>query len=316
MSDVTSSSNEAPTNLHQRLRSRIPNLLPDNPTVAAILPIYAPGGIHPNVRRITLSTGESLIAKRYLFAPLTKHESWHLPAVEKTVSDHLADLGCSVPRVLATIDDDIVVLEDKGRLTLDDAAQTLPRVKRMRIAERVVEAFAQIQNAFERADDRFEALVAPGADRESVQSAFLELRERLTTRRLQGLIEEDQESKKISGELQKLVEELADRPLSVGPIDYNARNIVLDESKKPTFIEWSKIGYDWAERRLVQYLASLGAGRVGSSPRLLIDRRIQDVFTAQTGTVDTDLKNHVRLFSALLGRINGHPTAHTDQCAT
>ena len=60
---------------------------------------------------------------------------------------------------------------------------------------------------------------------------------------------------------------------TLGTLDYNARNIVLDGSI-PTFIDFGSIGWDWGERRLVQSFNSLGANRANGNFVSLLDQAI------------------------------------------
>ena len=49
----------------------------------------------------------------------------------------------------------------------------------------------------------------------------------------------------------------------VGSLDYNARNVVLDEARgRVTLLDFAATGVDWPERRLVQYATATGGGRL------------------------------------------------------
>ena len=73
--------------------------------------------------------------------------------------------------------------------------------------------------------------------------------------------------------LEEILQRLAGRRPVLGTTDYNARNIVVDPpAGRLSFIEFAKIGWDWTERRLVQYSASMGAGRPDGSFTSLLDR--------------------------------------------
>ena len=144
MSAATSLRDSHETSFEALLVSRLPDLLPDHPRVASIVPITAPGGIHPNIRRVTLSTGERLIAKRHLFASLKHGEPNHLLTVERTVSDLFG--GNGVPEFVAAIDDaGISLVRDVGSRTLDDVVQTASPVGRALCCRRTLGAFVDIQ---------------------------------------------------------------------------------------------------------------------------------------------------------------------------
>lgn len=280
MSAATSSNREPDEGLDGLLADRLPQILPDRPRVVSISPVQAPGGIHPNVRRIALSTGVSVIAKRHLFAALTAGQPHHLLNVERTVSDVLVAAGCPVPAVLATIDNHgVVVLEDVGTGTLDDFVQHRGRRDRARLADAVVDGFVRIQARMIDQTEVMEGAYAPGCDEESIREGFLELDAALGDG-LASLVTDRSKVSSARGQLHRLVVRLSDLPTHLGPMDYNARNIVISGDGRPYFIEWSKIGRDWPERRIVQYLTSLGSGTKGGRPRSLIDPLIANRYAA------------------------------------
>ena len=54
--------------------------------------------------------------------------------------------------------------------------------------------------------------------------------------------------------LRELARSLGRRPPSLGSTDYQPGNVVLDDSgERLTFLEQGKLGWDWTERRAVQY---------------------------------------------------------------
>ena len=260
------------TTLDDLLCAALPDVLPNHPRVASITPVATPGGYHASVRRITLSTGESVFAKRHLFARMALNQSYDLLAVEEEVTRLLAREKCHVPQVLGVIvEAGVVILRDVGRRTLDDAIQQDPPVKCTRLATEAVDAFAHIQKILATHPDT-DRLVAPGCEPDSVRQSFLDVRSVLEHENLRALVCIDDGLSGILNDLGELVESLAEQPTLIGPTDYNARNIVISDTGSPFFLEWSKIGHDWPERRLVQYLTSLGTGQPGASHKSLIDQ--------------------------------------------
>ena len=63
-----------------------------------------------------------------------------------------------------------------------------------------------------------------------------------------------------------LLELLGRRPPSLGCVDYNGRNIVVGDDGALAFIEFAKIGWDWTERRLLQYTTVVDGGRAWLCP--------------------------------------------------
>jgi hypothetical protein len=283
----------------------IHDLLPDSPRVTSIIPVTAPGGPHANIRRVVLSTGESVVAKRHLFAFRAAGQPYDLLTVEQKVTACLKNAGCSVPEVLGSDPaSGIVILKDVGGATLDDAIQTSSPAGRFRLATSSIDEFVRIQNAFIHQDSLTEDLVAPGGDRESVQETFAGLVDLLGPEQLRPLVSSNVTDTDLDG-VASVVRRLSERPLVLGPTDYNARNIVLSDDAHVWFLEWSKVGFDWPERRAVQYLTSLGAGRPGSRPRSLIDRWTADRYAASATWTDknsaaSDLDAHHLIFHILL----------------
>ena len=64
---------------------------------------------------------------------------------------------------------------------------------------------------------------------------------------------------------------------TVGSRDYNASNIVLCR-RGPFFVDFSAIGADWPERRMVGYLIATGAGRQGGNFVTALDERAGQIY--------------------------------------
>jgi hypothetical protein len=65
--------------------------------------------------------------------------------------------------------------------------------------------------------------------------------------------------------LARLAESIRRSPRSIGCLDYNARNAVAGP-EGIRFVDFSSVGWDWPERRFVQYVTGLGAHRRGGRP--------------------------------------------------
>jgi hypothetical protein len=287
------------------ITSRLPVLLPHHPHVISIMPIAAPGGQHANVRRIVLSTGETAIVKRHIFAFTTAGQTYDLLTVEEAVAAFLRTAGCAVSNVLG-IDREagLVVFDDAGEMTLDDTVQTSSPFERSRLASSALDAFVQIQDALIHQNDLTEELVASGCDRATIQETFVSLCDHLTPDRIRPLVTSQVTDSDLS-RIQDLIRSLAAKPLYLGPTDYNARNIVVSHDGKLCFLEWAKVGFDWPERRIAQYLTSLGSGRAGALPRTLVDRWLVDRYGETMSWTDpasavSDLDAHQLIYYILL----------------
>jgi len=242
--------------VHAHLRRRVPELLRNAPQVTA-LEVLADG-----VWLVHLSDGDPIVAKHQFYGLVTRGEPYDLLAVEQQVLMALHGAGHPVPSVLA-IDPEgqFIFLEYVGPRTLTDALTSPSRPspqQRERWACQVLGGLVCLERTLA-ADPRWEQMVTPGAGRQDLSRAWdqaghaalegLDLllhrldapRSALMSRRPRAVLEE-------------LLAALGQRPPDLGVTDYQPGNIVIDESgERLTFIELAKLGWDWTERRAVQY---------------------------------------------------------------
>ena len=64
---------------------------------------------------------------------------------------------------------------------------------------------------------------------------------------------------------------------TLGVLDYNTRNIVINAGES-TFVDFGSVGWDWSERRIVQFFNSLGANREGGNFVNLLNREVIDAY--------------------------------------
>ncbi|MAF13249.1 hypothetical protein CMK11_22575 [Candidatus Poribacteria bacterium] len=84
---------------------------------------------------------------------------------------------------------------------------------------------------------------------------------------------------------------LADAPTTLGPLDMNARNLVLSPDG-PVFLDFATVGWDWPERRVAQYLTAMG--------RMREDGRVACALTPRALRADAELDAQVAR------RLEGH----------
>ena len=201
-----------------------------------------------------VTTDRSVFAvKHHLFASLTRGKPYHLLAVEQKVTNHLLASGVSVPRIIAT-DHDMVIYEWCGNHTLDDICQTTdPRP----FAHTVINTLCALEKAFYKHSAKFIPHIAPGCSADDLREQWHNTTQSLTET-LPAFVRAPNTTDLLST-WKTLVNELIHAPPVIGPTDYNARNIVCPNPETATVLELAKIGYDWPERRLIQYTTSLGA---------------------------------------------------------
>lgn len=203
-----------------------------------------------------VTTDRSVFAvKHHLFASLTRGKPYHLLAVEQKVTNHLLASGVSVPRIIATDPDcGLVIYEWCGNHTLDDICQTTDPSP---FVHSVINTLCALEKAFYNHRSKFIPHIAPGCSAEDLREQWHNTTQSLTET-LPTLVSDPNASDLLST-WETLVNELIHAPLVIGPTDYNARNIACPNPETATVLELAKIGYDWPERRLIQYTTSLGA---------------------------------------------------------
>jgi hypothetical protein len=220
-------------------------------------------GLHPGVWRIELSDGRRLAAKRFPLAALVRGRPFDPLTVEPEVYRRLE--GCPVAPVLGVdVDGCVIFYEWCGDETLDDVCQLEAPSAHRGSAERVTEGFSLIRTGFALHSDGLAPMTFPGCGMadllEGWEKACGELLGDLPlVASRYGL--SDKTTGRLSHEVARLGRVLAGSSPALGVTDYNARNVVLDRgADRLRFIEFAKIGWDWDERRLVQYTTGMGGG--------------------------------------------------------
>jgi hypothetical protein len=292
------------------LKERVPALLPGRPVVGNVEEMDV------DVWRIDCADGQCLVAKQQLFGWMTRGRLHDLLAVEQCVLGLLGAAGCPVPGVLGVDDEQqFIFLEHCGERNLDDAVQEGRERGLEAWIEPLIRGFCSIGRCLQEREAELVAHVAPGADRPALAANWEEAGKR--AREGLGYLLAGARSHLTAARqlLEELVARLgAERPV-LGSTDYNARNVVVDlDTRRLSFIEFAKIGWDWSERRLVQYSTSLGAGRVDGRFQSLLDRRSAEFYEIQGGDAGV-LDGHYLVFclngAAMLGRALARPDEPT-----
>lgn len=204
-----------------------------------------------------VTTDRSIFAvKHHLFASLTRGKPYHLLEVEQKVTNHLIANGVSVPRIIATDPDcGLAIYEWCGNHTLDDICQTADPKP---FAHSVINTLCALEKAFYKHRSKFIPHIAPGCSADDLQEQWHSTTQSLSET-LPALVSDNPNKPDLLSTWKTLVNELIHTPPVLGPTDYNARNIACPNPATATVLELAKIGYDWPERRLIQYTTSLGA---------------------------------------------------------
>lgn len=261
---VSSSTQQQPQSLQSYLRWRVPACLPGEPLVRRIVELTDVVWI------VELEGNARVVAKHQVCGADTKDQPDDMLAVEPRILDLLAGQGCSVPRVLGVDPETCFIFyEYRGDRTVDDLCQqqALRAVGGQRnLGRQLVTEFCQIESTLATHQHELEHMVTPTARIEELSATAAQVEA--------GALEGLAEMHSLCGagataaaldSVRELSRRLSARAPTIGTTDYNARNIVVDGGleggARLTFIEFARIGWDWPERRLVQYATSLGAGR-------------------------------------------------------
>lgn len=261
------------------LCERVPQMLAGHPAVCAISPFT------DEVWCVETADGRKVVVKQQLFGVLTQGKAYDLLAVEREVLGLLHGAGCPVPAVLG-VDEEVqcIFFAWVGDETLDDAMQAGDAIS----ARQVIEGLCAIERECARHEDLLVPRVVPTAGRKELQTAW----DAVGARARDGL---EQLSRHLNRpfaagavpHLAAMHSWLAGRPATLGSTDYNARNIVVDpQVSQVRFIEFAKIGWDWTERRLVQYTTSMGSGREDGRMRSLLDEDAARYYAITSGRAD------------------------------
>lgn len=252
--------------IRDRLADVVPRLVPGAPSVAAVTELAA------DVWRVDLADGGCLVAKHQLFGLLTRGEPYDLLAVEVDVLRRLRAAGCPVPVAFgADPEAQLVLLEYAGPRTVADALRGAPAPtpgQRDRWRRQVLRGLHRIEAVL--ADDlgHWQGRTAPGASADDLARTWTAVG-RQARSGLSALVEQLAPAAGVRPVLEALVSQLAQtlgrRPPTLGPTDYHMGNLALDAwGERVTFLELAKLGWDWTERRAVQYTTSPdGDGRHG-----------------------------------------------------
>ena len=234
--------------VHDRLRRVVPDLVPGRPAVAAIR------GIAGDVWRLDLSDGGRVVARHQLYGLLTRGEPHDLVGLEVDLLRHLRRRGCPVPLAFgADPGSQIILLEYAGPRTL--AASPAPGEGSGHPAAVAGEGLVGARMHRERPRGR--RVGGPGRARGLPPGAGARLGEGGGGSRGGPAVPVPGRAAhrpSCVGRLRQLHERLGRLPPRLGPTDYQPGNIVLDAGgERLTFLELSKIGWDWTPRRAVQY---------------------------------------------------------------
>ncbi len=278
-------------------------------------PVRAIARLAAGVWRIDDTDGRQVVVKYQLFGRLTQGTAYDLLEVERDVLGFLHRAGCPVPAVLG-IDQQThcIFLQWVGDRTLDDAIQDGDQAATMQ----AIRGLCAIERACAQRADQLTPRVVPSANRAALDAAWDQAGARAHVGIEQLCL---RLQRPLDARLQPLLNAMHDwlavRPASLGSVDYNARNAIVEPGgTRVYFLEFAKIGWDWTERRLTQYTSSMGSRRQDGCMRSLLDSSAARLYAEASGRSDgARALDYHRIFfllnsAALLGAaLDGQPHA-------
>ena len=238
-----------------------------------------------NVWRL-MANGRTYLLKQHLITQPVGESTFTPFQTECAILLRLHQVGCRVPELYWWSDSaSCLLMEWCGDTTLDDLAQETPIDELKPIVQNTVRAFCQLEQGFAKTAHALNPYIYPldySMFLQDMMGALLD-QGRKTLDYLAWMKGEPMPADQ-TGTLDTIWERLSHclhrATPTLGTLDYNARNIVVN-GDTPTFIDFGSIGWDWGERRLVQSLNSLGANRANGRFVSLLDQAIVKEYAGQ-----------------------------------
>ena len=231
-----------------------------------------------NVCRLSLGTEDYLLKQHDITTPVV--EAGYTPCqIESTVLSILHSNGGRVPKVIWKSEDDhVLLLEWCGESTLDAIAQNRPISDLKPILQTTLTELCRVETVFTENVERF----APYTFRFDLDTTLQHSLEqgRKTLDYLSHLNADattSSQTARLDAAWNAISNRLRAAPSTLDSLDYQSRNIVIS-GETPFFIDFSSVGWNWQERRLVQYFSSIGANQEGANFVSLLNRDLVNVY--------------------------------------
>ena len=238
-----------------------------------------------NVWRLN-AMGRTCLLKQHLITQPVGGSAFTPFQIECAALLRLHQAGCRVPELYWWSDSaSCLLMEWCGDTTLDDFAQETRTDELKAIVQNTVRAFCQLEEGFAKTVHALNPYIYP-LDyptflRDMMQTLLDQGRKTLDYLAwMKGESMSPDQATRLDTIWKRMSNRLHQATPTLGTLDYNARNIVVDGSTL-TFIDFGSIGWDWSERRLVQSLNSLGANRANGRFVNLLDREIVKKYARQ-----------------------------------
>ena len=227
-----------------------------------------------NVCRLKLGSVNYLLKQHDITTSVVK--AGYTPCeIESTILSILHHNGCRVPKIIWKSEDfHALLLEWCGELTLDAIAQSRPTRTLKPILRTTLMELCRVETVFAENTE----LLTPYAFRFDLDITLQRLLEqgRKTLGYLGGSMTSSQ-TERLDTTWTALSNRLRTAPPTLDSLDYQSRNIVISD-ETPFLIDFSSVGWDWQERRLVQFFNSIGANQERANFVPLLNRELVDAY--------------------------------------
>ena len=247
--------------------------------------------------------GRAYLLKQHLITQPVAESIFTPFQTEIAVLLRLRQAGCRVPELYWWSESaSCLLMEWCGDTTLEDLAQETPIDELKQIVQNTVRAFSQLEEEFTKSAAVLKPYIYPLDYSAFLRDAMQTLLDRgRKTLDYLGWMRGEPITVDQAGMLDTIWSRLSNRlhraTPTLGTLDYNARNIVVD-GNTPTFIDFGSIGWDWGERRLVQSLNSLGTNRANGNFVSLLGQEVVKEYANQVakdreGCSETEIATQV-----------------------
>jgi len=260
------------------------------------------GTLHkPNVYRLRIGTDSFLLKKHDITVSVT--ETGFTPFhIERYTISTLNDGGLRVPRMIWESEvHNALLLEWCGDQTLDTIAQSNSVANLTSTLNTILLQLCRFESFFAENRIQFQPYHFHFNHKKTLE--LLLERGRKTIGYIQHLSKTPHSTshkKRLDAAWTIFANRLLEATPTLGSLDYQAHNIVIDEDIS-TFIDFTSIGWDWQERRLVQYYNSIGANQEGANFVSLLNRELVETYAEWV--VQNREKTNVTNVAA---RVDGH----------
>ena len=225
-----------------------------------------------NVCRLNFGNKDYLLKQHDITVPVVK--AGYTPfQIESTVLSTLHRNGCRVPEIIWKSENfHALLLEWCGESTLDAIAQSRSASNLKPILHTILMELCRVETVFAENVNLFTPYIFRFDLDVTLQHLLEQARKTLN---YLSHLDRDPVTSSQTAQLDIAWNAISNRLRTASPtldsLDYQSRNIVVSD-ETAFLIDFSSVGWDWQERRLVQYFNSIGANQEDGNFVSLLDR--------------------------------------------